>query len=73
MARLNFAEVERVMWGLQRMKSASPEAEEEIRKLIGYSQRTMPIVLTIDPSNRGSIGEAQGALNRPINSFAMCG
>jgi hypothetical protein len=36
MARLNFGEVESVVWGLQRMKPASPEAEEEIRKLIGY-------------------------------------
>jgi hypothetical protein len=36
MARLNFGEVESVIWGLQRMKPASPEAEEEIRKLIGY-------------------------------------
>jgi hypothetical protein len=36
MARLNFGEVESVMGGLQRMKPASAEAEEEIRKLIGY-------------------------------------
>jgi hypothetical protein len=36
MARLNFGEVESVVWGLQRMKPASREAEEEIRKLIGY-------------------------------------
>ena len=36
MARLNFGEVESVVWGLQRMKPASSEAEEEIRKLIGY-------------------------------------
>ena len=35
-ARLNFGEVENVIWGLQRMKPASPEAGEEIRKLIGY-------------------------------------
>jgi hypothetical protein len=34
--RLNFGEVESVIWGLQRMKPASAEAEEEIRKLIGY-------------------------------------
>ncbi len=33
--RLNFGEVESVIWGLQRMRPASPEAEEEIRKLIG--------------------------------------
>ncbi len=36
MARLNFGEVESVIWGLQRMKPASGDAEEEIRKLIGY-------------------------------------
>ncbi len=36
MARLNFGEVESVIWGLQRMQPASTEAEEEIRKLIGY-------------------------------------
>jgi hypothetical protein len=36
MARLNFGEVESVIWGFQRMKPASPEVEEEIRKLIGY-------------------------------------
>jgi hypothetical protein len=36
MARLNFGEVESVIWGLQRMKPASADAEEEIRKLIGY-------------------------------------
>ncbi len=36
MARLNFGEVESVIWGLQRMKPASAEAEEEIRRLIGY-------------------------------------
>jgi hypothetical protein len=34
--RLNFGEVESVIWGLHRMKPASPEAEEKIRKLIGY-------------------------------------
>ena len=38
MARLNFGEVASVIWGLQRMAPASPEAEEEIRKLIGYLQ-----------------------------------
>lgn len=37
-ARLNFGEVASVIWGLQRMSPASPEAEEEIRKLIGYLQ-----------------------------------
>ena len=36
MSRLNFGEVESVIWGLQRMKPASAEAQEEIRKLIGY-------------------------------------
>jgi hypothetical protein len=36
LARLNFGEVESVIWGLQRMKPSSPEVEEEIRKLIGY-------------------------------------
>lgn len=36
MAWLNFGEVESVIWGLQRMKPVSPEAEEEISKLIGY-------------------------------------
>ena len=36
MARLNFGEVASVIWGLQRMSPASLEAEEEIRKLIGY-------------------------------------
>jgi hypothetical protein len=36
MVRLNFGEVESVIWGLQRMKPASAEAEDEIRKLIGY-------------------------------------
>ena len=34
LARLNFGEVESVIWGLQRMRPASPAAEEEIRKLI---------------------------------------
>jgi hypothetical protein len=38
MARLNFGEVASVIWGLQRMAPASAEAEEEIRKLIGYLQ-----------------------------------
>jgi len=38
MARLNFGEVASVIWGLQRMRPASREAEEEIRKLIGYLQ-----------------------------------
>jgi hypothetical protein len=36
MARLNFGEVESVIWGLQRMKPASAEAAEEMRQLIGY-------------------------------------
>jgi len=36
MARLNFGEVESVIWGLNRMKPSSKEAEEEIRKLIEY-------------------------------------
>lgn len=38
MARLNFGEVASVIWGLQRMAPRSPEAEAEIRKLIGYLQ-----------------------------------
>jgi len=38
MSRLNFGEVASVLWGLQRMSPASMEAEEEIRKLIGYLQ-----------------------------------
>jgi hypothetical protein len=38
MARLNFGEVASVMWGLPRMAPRSPEAEGEIRKLIGYLQ-----------------------------------
>lgn len=37
-ARLNFGEVASVIWGLQRMAPRSPEAEEEIRKLVGYLQ-----------------------------------
>jgi hypothetical protein len=73
MAPLDFGEMESVVWGLQRMRVASPEAEEELRKLIGYSQRTMPIAFTIDPSKKGSIREARVELNRPTNSFAMCG
>lgn len=36
MARLNFGEVESVIWGLNRMKPSSKEAEEGIRKLIEY-------------------------------------
>lgn len=36
MARLNFGDVESVIWGLQRMRPTSAEDEEEIRKLIGY-------------------------------------
>lgn len=36
MARLNFGEVESVIWGLQRMKPASAQAAEEIEKLIEY-------------------------------------
>ncbi len=72
LARLNFGEVESVIWGLQRMKPSSPEVEEEIRKLIGYL-RTTPIASTTDPSNGGSIHVAQGALNRLTNSSAMYG
>jgi hypothetical protein len=33
---LGIGEVESVIWGLQRMKPACGDAEEEIRKLIGY-------------------------------------
>ena len=33
LARLNFGEVESVIWGLQRMKPSSPEVEEEIRSV----------------------------------------
>lgn len=36
MARLNFGDVESVIWGLQRMNFSSLEDEDEIRKLIGY-------------------------------------
>lgn len=36
MARLNFGEVESVIWGLQRMKPSSGEARKEIEKLIEY-------------------------------------
>ena len=39
MARLNFGEVESVIWGLNRMKPSSKEAEEEIRKLIEYLKK----------------------------------
>jgi hypothetical protein len=38
MARLNVGEVASVIWGLQRMAPVSLEAEDEIRKLIGYLQ-----------------------------------
>lgn len=38
MARLNFGDVESVIWGLQRMKPVGDEAREEIRALIGYLQ-----------------------------------
>jgi hypothetical protein len=38
MARLHVGEVASVIWGLQRMAPASVEAEDEIRKLIGYLQ-----------------------------------
>jgi hypothetical protein len=36
MARLNFGDVESVIWGLQRMQFSSQADEDEIRKLIGY-------------------------------------
>lgn len=36
MARLFYAEVDNVIWGLERMKPQNDAAEEEIRKLIGY-------------------------------------
>lgn len=36
--RLFYAEVDNVIWGLQRMKPRDSLAEEEIRKLIGYLQ-----------------------------------
>ena len=36
--RLFYAEVDNVIWGLQRMKPQDSLAEEEIRKLIGYLQ-----------------------------------
>jgi hypothetical protein len=36
MARLNEGDVESVIWGLKRMNSASPNAENEIKKLITY-------------------------------------
>lgn len=38
MARLNFGEVESLIWGRQRLQPASAEAQEEIGKLIGYLQ-----------------------------------
>jgi hypothetical protein len=41
-ARLNFGAVASVIWGLQRRSPASMEAEEEIRKLIGYLQTNSP-------------------------------
>jgi len=37
-ARLNYAEVDNVIWGLQRMKPSDSLTKEEIRKLIGYLQ-----------------------------------
>jgi predicted nucleic acid-binding protein len=36
MTRLFYAEVDNVIWGLQRMKPRDNLAKEEIRKLIGY-------------------------------------
>lgn len=41
-ARLNFGAVASVIWGLQRRSPASMEAEEEIRKLIGYLHPNSP-------------------------------
>jgi len=38
MSRLFYAEVDTVIWGLQRMKPRDSLAKEEIRKLIGYLQ-----------------------------------
>jgi hypothetical protein len=37
-ARLNFGEVASLLWEMQRLAPASLEAEEAIRKLIGYLQ-----------------------------------
>jgi len=36
--RLYYAEVDNVIWGLQRMKPRDSLTKEEIRKLIGYLQ-----------------------------------
>lgn len=41
MARLNFGEYESLNWGLQRMKPTSFDAEEEIRKRIGYFKKQL--------------------------------
>ena len=39
MTRLFYAEVDSVIWGLQRMKPADDLAKQEIGKLIGYLQK----------------------------------
>lgn len=61
MARLNFGEVESVIWGLQRMKASSKEAEEEIRKLIEYLKNNAHRI-DYDAFKRGQYPRGSGGI-----------
>jgi Uncharacterised protein family (UPF0236) len=61
MARLCFGEVESVIWGLQRMKPASEEAAEEIRKLIGYLKHNAHRI-NYDSCKRGQYPRGSGGI-----------
>lgn len=61
MARLNFGEVESVIWGLQRMKPASDEAAEEMRQLIGYLKNNAHRI-DYDSFKRGQYPRGSGGI-----------
>ena len=56
--RLFYAEVDNVIWGLQRMKPIDSLAEEEIRKLIGYLQNNRERIHYPDTGGSAPTGNA---------------
>jgi len=67
MARLNFGEVESVIWGLQRLKPASCEAAEEIEKLIVYLRNNAHWI-NYESFKRGQYPRGSGGIES-VNKF----
>ncbi len=71
MARLNFGEVESVIWGLQRMKPSSGEARKEIEKLIEYLRNNAHRI-NYESFKRGQYPRGSGGIESANKFISSC-